>query len=306
MAASLLILGGTGFLGRAVLDQLESAPGRNRKQWLALSRSRGELPSDLPFEAWDGNEPQSVSELLRRFAPEQILNCCALPRVDQCEADPQRARRMNCELPGELGQACSKHGIRLLHVSTDLVFGLEPPPPGGFREADPPSPVHEYGRSKMRGEAALLASHPQACVARLPLLGGDSRGRGLGATDSLLRAVERGARPRLFEDEFRTPLDVDAAAVALLEILGGERSGLIHLAGPERVSRYELGAQLLRALGRRSDLSQLEPCKRADAGLEALRPADVSLDASVAQSQLQTELLSPWDAISRRSKPGPA
>ncbi len=306
MAASLLILGGTGFLGRAVLDQLERAHGSPSKHWLAISRSRGELPSDVPFEAWDGSEPQSVTELLRRFAPEQILNCCALARVDQCESDPQRARRMNHELPKELGDACSKRGIRLVHVSTDLVFGCEPPSTGGFREADPAGPVHEYGLSKMHGEAALFASHPQACVARLPLLGGDSRRRGLGATDSLLRALDLGSKPKLFEDEFRTPLDVDCAARALLELLSGEWTGLIHLAGPSRVSRYELGVELLQALGRRADFPQLEPCKRADLGLEAQRPGDVSLNASLAQSRLQTELLSPWDALRLRSKPGPA
>ena len=83
-------------------------------------------------------------------------------------------------------------------------------------------------------------------MARLPLLYGNSGGRGLGASDSLLEAIERGEKPRLFVDEWRTPLEVSNAAEALVELLEFDHGGVLHLAGPDRVTRHEFGLAVLR------------------------------------------------------------
>ncbi len=157
-------------------------------------------------------------------------------------------------------------------------------------------PVSRYGETKAAGERAVLETSPEALVVRLPLLYGDSGGRGLGATDALLAAVARGERPRLFEDEFRTPLDVDVAARALVELLlDSGVAGVLHVAGKERLARYELGLALLAAAGfdpARARAAVLAGTRR-QAGLETTRPADVSLDASRARDMLRMELPGP-------------
>ncbi len=238
----------------------------------------------------------ALEQLLAAERPARVVLCAALARASDCDADPAAARRMNVELPARVGRWCARAGARLVHVSTDLVFGADgPPAAGGFREQDPVSPAHRYGRTKADGERALLESFPDALVVRLPLLFGDSGGRGLGASDSLLAALERGRQPTLFTDEWRTPLEVGCAARALVELAGGEVSGRLHVAGPERVSRSELGRAVLAARGRsRAEIADLVRAgTRAEAGLAATRAADASLDSSRARSILATPLLGP-------------
>jgi dTDP-4-dehydrorhamnose reductase len=164
--------------------------------------------------------------------------------------------------------------------------------------------VHVYGASKAAGEEAVLAATSRALVVRLPLLYGESFGRGLGASDQLLAALARGERPVLFRDEYRTPLEVSNAAAAVLELLAGEAHGRLHVAGPERLDRHALASIVLAARGLvpATLAGQLREGTRAEFGLAHLRPADVSLDAARARARLATELLTPAEALARWSK----
>ena len=87
-------------------------------------------------------------------------------------------------------------------------------------------------------------------------------------------------------DEWRTPLDVAEAAAALVELAGREEAGLLHVAGPERLSRYELGVAVLRAQGVEDPAAALEAVSSADFEAPEPRPRDVSLDASRARALL--------------------
>jgi len=84
-----------------------------------------------------------------------LLNPAGLTSLEQCEDEPELARRVNAIAPGELAKVCRERGKKLLHFSTDYVFdGVAP---GLRREEDPPSPLSAYGRTKEQGERAVLA-----------------------------------------------------------------------------------------------------------------------------------------------------
>jgi dTDP-4-dehydrorhamnose reductase len=242
--------------------------------------------------------PRALEALLDELGPRTIVLSAALSRIADCEADPALAEATNAALPERAARWAAANGARLALVSTDLVFGGAPPVGERFAEDDPPAPLHRYGRTKAEGEERALLADPRALVVRLPLLFGDSRGRGQGATDAVLAAVARGERPRLFEDEWRTPLDVDDAAAATLEAAGTALTGRLHLAGPRRLSRFALGREALLARDGGVDPEMvLEPSTRAEAGMAESRAADVSLDASRAVRYLRTPLRPPEAAL---------
>lgn len=301
-----LVTGGSGFLGAHVVAA-------------ALARSRGEAtmsePLGPPVVAQSrssallaprfGPGPRDAAEWIERdltgggaralldaVRPTEVVHCAALSRASACEADPAAAAALNVEVPAEIAAWCAAEGARLVHVSTDLVFGATDAPEGGFAEDASPEPLSEYGRSKLAGELAVLEVLPDATVARLPLLYGNSGGRGLGASDGILEAVERGEVPRLFVDEWRTPLEVSGAAGALVELLDFDHGGPLHLAGPDRVTRHELGLAVLEAMGldREAARSELDEARQADLDAGAPRPRDVSLDARLAAGHLETVL----------------
>lgn len=290
----LLVLGASGFLGAQVARR---APvwGDRDVEVFAASRKR---PPDAVLEAgathhvWDGEDLDATQALIESLEPHSVVLTAALSRVAECDRSPELAKTLNVELPGRVARACRALGARFVHVSTDLVFGQRAPTGRGFREEAGTAPTQLYGRTKAQGEQRVMAVDDSAIVVRLPLLFGDSLGRGLGASDALLAALDRGQTPTLFSDEFRTPIDVESAADALLECAWGARAGILHVAGPHRVSRWDLARQVLEQRGDKRT-SRLRRVARPANSLAGERPADVSLDASRARACLATPLLGP-------------
>ena len=301
-----LVLGGTGFLGAHV-----SAAAFHQSLALATLAdphgppviSVGRHPQSAPrfctprdgvqYVLRDLGPPGAPEALLDEFQPETVFSCAALARIADCAEHPDQASRLNVEVPREVARLCAAHDARLVHISTDLVFGSTQPPAEGFTEACEEGPLSEYGRSKLGGEEAVLDAHPEALVVRLPLLYGNSGGRGIGASDSLLEAIDRGEQPGLFHDEFRTPLEVSNVADALIELEGTDARGLLHLAGPEKVSRYELGLAVLSAMGLEPAEVQgsIQSRSRMDHPGHEQRPANVCLDGSAARAILEVPLM---------------
>ncbi|MEO0663313.1 MAG: sugar nucleotide-binding protein, partial [Planctomycetota bacterium] len=114
-------------------------------------------------------------------------------------------------------------------------------------------------------------------------------------------AVERDERPRLFTDEWRTPLEVGVAAAALVELLDFEGGGVLHVAGPERVSRYGFGLSVLAAMGLEREEAEAAVRATTQAAVDAGAPRarDVSLSARRAQGLLETELVRVVDGLAR-------
>lgn len=302
-----LVLGGSGFLGAWVVagaqrQSLELATfadptgppvwGIGRQPELA---PRFTDPRDgARWESLDLAAGGDLGAWLDERQPEVVIHCAAMAQVAACEADPELALLLNATVPEAAARWSARAGARHIYVSTDMVFG-GPAPDGGLTETAQPDPISVYGRTKWEGEQRVLEACPEALVVRLPLLYGNSGGRGLGASDSLLSQIDQGLVPGLFVDEFRTPLEVSNAAEALLELADLDTTGVLHVAGPDRASRYDLGQCVLRAMGLPAD--EAAACVRgslredAPTMLSETRPQDVCLSAARARGLLETKLL---------------
>jgi dTDP-4-dehydrorhamnose reductase len=163
-----------------------------------------------------------------------------------------------------------------------VVFDGEHAP---YDERAAPSPITAYGSSKALAEQAVLDACPGAVIVRTSLI------YGFAPVDPRTRQLLDGEMPNLFTDEYRCPINVDDLADALLELADGEWRGVVNIAGPARMSRYEFGCMIANAYG-------IQPRFRpALSGSNSTpRPRDCALDISLARRLLRTRLR-PFEAV---------
>jgi dTDP-4-dehydrorhamnose reductase len=270
MMMRIVLTGASGQLGAYLIDRLVA----RRHEVIAWSGStRGERHG-LPLHPVDLTAEEEVTSALEDADPEIVIHAAAISSAEAVRRDPQRGRCVNIAATQHLAGWAARHDRRFLLASTDLVFDGSK---SWYREEEPAEPVLEYGRTKRAAEPFVLAV-PRGVVARLGLLYGPTRCGKPSFFDRSLALLQQGVPQPFFEDEFRTPLHYLTAAEAFVRLAESTYSGLIHVGGPERLSRFELMQRV--ALALRIDPCLVQPDSRNRSPLPEVRPADVSLDTT--------------------------
>jgi dTDP-4-dehydrorhamnose reductase len=247
----LFVTGGGGFLGRHIVN------GPAGKGWEIVA------PSSQSVDLCNAD---SVRSAIGDWKPTTIVHTAY--RKDD--------RASIVDATRNVAEAAERHGVRLVHVSTDALFRGRLAP---YRENDEPTPVTDYGRYKAEAERIVATTTREAIIVRTSLLYGSHE---LSGHELAVRDVITGrSTMAFFTDEIRSAVMVDDVAVALVQL--AERSdlvGLLHLGGPEPLSRAELAIRTARRHG--WDESKLTFSTLEGSGL--VRPSRVVLDSSLATS----------------------
>ncbi len=225
----LLLTGASGQLGGYLLQALAGGPD----EVIAWSGSRGGTLLGHPLQPVDLADPAAVADNFAEARPDIVLHAGAWARVADCFRAPEQARRVNIDGTATLCALAEQTGVRVVFVSTDMVFDGEQAP---YREEDVPAPLSVYGRTKADAET-VVRQRPENVVVRLSLLVGPSVVGRPSYYDEQLQTLRQGQPLKLFVDEWRTPLALADAARALLAIARSDVRGVLHVGGPERLSR---------------------------------------------------------------------
>lgn len=271
MMPRLLLTGASGRLGAYLLKQLAADGTWEVVGW---SSSRREPRNSHDLVAVDLKDTNVVRAAFKEASPDVVIHAAAISSMAQCAADPPTAVSVNVDSTRVLAELARNGRARFVYLSTDLVFDGQR---GNYVEEDDPRPLSVYGRTKLDGERWVLHAGNGAVV-RLAHLYGASLVLTPTSFDTVRTALERRTPIRLFTDEWRTPLDFVTAAKAIIAIAATEISGIIHLGGPERLSRWDMGVLMAECLG--LDPSPLVPDLLANQSDANTRPRDVSLNSA--------------------------
>jgi dTDP-4-dehydrorhamnose reductase len=179
----------------------------------------------------------SLEALIDRHGPfTHALLLHGMTRPDQCFADPKAARRLNVESMQRLVTALVERGTTPVFTSSEVVFDGRR---GTYAEDDEPRPLMLYGQQKVEIERFLAALDAPTLVVRLARVVGASPGDGTLFSD-WLPALARGADIACATDHVFSPIHGDDAAEAMARLIDGRRAGIVHLAGPEAMSRQDM------------------------------------------------------------------
>jgi len=261
------VFGGGGWTGSALVPILAA-----RGLEVVAPRSRELDVADEP----------AVLESLRGSRADGVVNLAAA----QPGAAEDALEHANHCGAASVARAAAVLGLRLVHVSTDMVLGGDRAP---YADDAPVDPLTDYARSKARGEAAVLEIQQSAVCVRTSLLWDPNRmGRGI---TGFARRLEAGEPCRLFADEVRCPLPRGVLAEALVRLLDADVRGTLNVAGREAVTRHAWGTRLLAHFdvpGR----ERVETVRAADLEAQGAppRPRDLTLDVSRAEALLGMRL----------------
>lgn len=262
----LLVPGGTGQLGQD-LARLSSTVD------CGLVRAPGSSALDLTDATVVGDAVASFAAAARdsRLTP-VVINAAAYTAVDAAESDVDTATAVNADGPRLLADACRAHAVPLLHVSTDYVFDGTASRP--YEPGDPLGPNGVYGRTKLAGERAVLASGADAWVIRTAWVYG-AGGRNFVSTMARLES-ERDT-VSVVDDQLGSPTWAADLAAGLLELAAlvgagaGPRQRVLHCAGGGQASWFDLAQAVFLELG--ADPTRVRPCTTEEFPRPAPRPA---------------------------------
>ena len=267
-----IVTGASGQLGGHLLHHLVRSA--STPSVLALPGRGDVAETGVRAARIDLTRADGLRRCVKGHRPTHVLHVGAMTSVADAHARPDVAHCVNVVATRILAEAAQNVGARFILSSTDMVFDGEAAP---YREDDPPSPISNYGRTKAEAER-VTAYFDDTLVVRLPLMYGFACGPRNTTFAQQVAALGEGRPLRLFTDEFRTPIWLADAAVALIALARSDQTGIIHVAGPKRLSRYEMVEQCARLLDIRD--SQLVPTSRLSIDAHEPRPADLSLDGT--------------------------
>lgn len=263
---NLLVVGGSGFLGLRI-TRLALLAGHR-----VTATCHASVPPDVDVD-WrrlDIRRRDDAAALARRARPDAVINA----------AYRQSDWATTADGGAHVALAAAAAGARLVHVSSDVVFSGTAP---RYDETAPPDPVTPYGAAKAAAETSVRAIAPDAVIARTSLIIGDGDSK----HERLVHALAAGATGGvLYTDEVRCPVHVTDLAAALLELAAAPHAGTGHVAGPDPVSRHELGLLIAGRDG--LDPSALPGGPRPAARFPS--PLDLRLDGRKTQARLGIRL----------------
>jgi len=258
------VTGASGLLGSKLVDTLskgyEVVPTHNMQ---AL------YPNSIRMDIAERND---VFRVLCTIRPDMVVHSAAETNVDKCETEREWAWRLNATATRNIAEACIKIGAKLIYISTDYVFdGVK----GLYGEEDEANPVNYYGLTKLRGEQFVRELCDGFVIARTSVLYGWHRKK-LNFATWVIDSLGSGKRISVAEDHYNSPTLADNLAEMILGIMKIDTTGIYHMAGGERISRYEFATRIAEAFD--FDKKLITPVKMKDVkAWIARRPVDSSL-----------------------------
>jgi dTDP-4-dehydrorhamnose reductase len=215
-----LVTGASGQVGGAFLAQA----ALNKVDVVAPARAELDLAN-----------PASIRAFMAENRFDAVVNCAAYTAVDKAESEQELAQAINATGPGLLAAAAKGQGAQFIHVSTDYVF--DGSKSGAYVEDDELAPLGAYGASKLAGEAAVRAAHPDDAILRTAWVLSPG---GANFLNTMIRLAGERDEVGVVNDQIGCPTSAADIAHALHLMVRGGKAGTWHFVNDGTASWYNL------------------------------------------------------------------
>jgi len=285
----LMITGASGLLGSRVAD-------------LAMRQGYTVYSCFKEHESLFGNRVRlditskgMVDKVFENLKPDIVVHAAALTSVEECEANKELALKVNYEGTFNITMAASKVDAFLVYCSTDYVFDGEK---GLYREEDEPNPINYYGYTKLRGEEVVKEYEREWMIARTSVIYGNRPATGrVNFALWIIEKLSKGEEIKVLTDQWVSPTLSTSLGEMILEATQRKLSGVYHLAGASRISRFEFAQTLASIFALNKEL--IKPTTLIEMNWLARRPRDSSLNVSKSTRILANKPIEIKEALGR-------
>jgi dTDP-4-dehydrorhamnose reductase len=276
----ILITGANGFLGYYLTERLL------QKGYNAVATGKGECR--LPFkgelftyESMDFTDAESIKKTFAKHRPDIVIHSGAISKPDECELNKENAFQTNVTGTVYLLNTSATYQSFFIFISTDFVFDGET---GMYKEDDDRKPVNYYGETKLLAEDEVMKYGNGWSIVRTVLVyGSPVTGRDNILTNTA-KALKKGERLKIFDDQIRTPTYVDDLAKGIIDMIEKKATGIYHLSGEDVRTPYQMAVAVAQHLA--LDASLITPVREVEFSQPARRPLKTGFDISKAKKDL--------------------
>jgi dTDP-4-dehydrorhamnose reductase len=264
--------------------------GKNGQVGFELQRALAPLGEIVAVDLaeCDLANADAIRELVRRVAPDVIVNPAAYTAVDKAESDVATATAVNAHAPRVFGEEAARLGALVVHYSTDYVFNGTKE--GAYVEEDVADPQSVYGRTKHEGELALAQANPRHLILRTSWVVGAHGGN---FAKTMLRLAADRERLTVVADQFGAPTsaallaDLTSLLVHQYQREGAESFpyGTYHVAASGETNwceyaRFVIGEAIAAGKALKATPEMVVPMTTAEYPTPARRPANSRLETT--------------------------
>ncbi|OIP27424.1 MAG: dTDP-4-dehydrorhamnose reductase [Chloroflexi bacterium CG_4_9_14_3_um_filter_45_9] len=194
----------------------------------------------------------SVKQVFGKYKPDTIINTAAYVRVDDCETEQDKAFQVNALGARNAAVAAQELGAKLIHISTDYVFGGEAEPRTiPYTEFDTPVPISIYGKSKLAGEDFVRHLCQKHFIIRSSGLFGaaGASGKGGNFVETILKLAQERHQLKVVNNQIFSPTYSKDLATKITQLITTEYYGIFHITNRGSCSWYEFAKEILKQAG---------------------------------------------------------
>lgn len=269
----LLITGSSGFLGGNIIFDYG-----NEYDIFGIFRNTPNPNIKVQFQI-DLSSAKDTKRILDKIKPDYIIHCAAISSVDLCETNKLEAQKSNVKSTENLVKSTTPD-TRFIYISTDSVFdGTK----GNYSEKDEVSPVNNYARTKLEGEAVVKQYNKNYMIVRTNFFGFNMV-KGESFAEWIVNSLTKGKRINMFTDIIFSPVYVQTLSQLTKKLLTSKIVGILNISSQDHISKYEFGVSLSKKLD--LDSSLISPISIDEFNFIAKRPKNISLNAARAKDLL--------------------
>ncbi|MBM4240669.1 MAG: dTDP-4-dehydrorhamnose reductase [Euryarchaeota archaeon] len=278
----LFITGGSGLLGSKFVNYKDNYE-------IILTYHHNPYENSIKL---DITSKKNVLKKITSINPDCVIHSAAFTNVDECEDQQKKAWNINVRGTENIVKACQETESKLIHISTDFVFDGKL---GMYEEEDQANPLGYYALTKLKGEEVVQNSDLNYAIARVSVLYGWHKRNNF--VTWVIGELENNNDIKVVTDQYNSPTFADNAAYALLKIIEKNKNGIYHVAGNERINRFDFAKNIAKTFD--LDTNLINPINSDELIQKATRPKDSSLCVEKAQKELGIKLLNTKEGLGK-------